>query len=67
MGFMKRNRYGSVKAMAEKLGINRVYLSSVLRGDVQPSISLAKKLAKITGRSFFNYRPDLKKIIKELL
>jgi len=64
---MKRNKYGSVKAMAEKLGINRVYLSSVLRGDVQPSMALAKKLSKITGRSFFDFRPDLKKIIKELL
>ena len=64
---MKRNKYGSVKAMAQKLGINRVYLSAVLRRDVQPSIALAKKLSKITGRSVFHFRPDLMKIIKELL
>ena len=67
IGFMKRQKYGSVKAMAEKLGINRVYLSAVLTGAVQPSYKLAKQLAKITGRSFFDFRPDLKNLLKEIL
>lgn len=67
MGFMKRQKYGSVKAMAEKLGVNRVYLSAVLTGAVQPSYSLAKKLTKITGRSFFDFRPDLKNLLKKIL
>ncbi len=62
-----RQKYGEVKRMAEKLGINRVYLSAVLTGAVQPSYGLAKKLAKITGRSFFDFRPDLKNLLKEIL
>ena len=64
---MKRQKYGEVKAMAEKLGINRVYLSAILCGGVQPSIQLAKKLAKLTGRSFFDFRPDLRAIVKDSL
>ena len=64
---MKRQKYGEVKKMAEKLGINRVYLSAVLTGAVHPSVTLAKKLAKITGRSFFDFRPDLREILKEAL
>ncbi len=66
MGFMKRNKYGEVKRMAEKLGINRVYLSAILRGDTFPSVTLAKKLAKLTGKSIFDFRPDLKKLLNKV-
>lgn len=60
---MKRKPYGSVKKLADELGVNRVYLSAILLGTQKPSITLAKKVARATGRSFFDFRPDLKDVI----
>jgi transcriptional regulator with XRE-family HTH domain len=58
-----RKPYGSVKKLADELGINRVYLSAVLLGAQIPSVALAKKISRATGRSFFDFRPDLKDVI----
>jgi len=62
-----RKPYGSVKKLAGELGINRVYLSSILTGKVYPSIKLAKRITKKTGKSFFDLRPDLRKLMREYL
>lgn len=53
--------------LAKKLGVDRTYLNGILRGKRIPGIELAKKLSKITGRSFFDFRPDLKNLLKEIL
>ena len=53
--------------LAKKIGISRTYLNGVLRGKKIPSIELAKRISKITGKDFFDLRPELKKLIKEFL
>ena len=55
------------KTLAKTLGVHHVYLNAVLKGRAVPSVSLARKLAKITGKPFFELRPDLKKLVKEFL
>jgi transcriptional regulator with XRE-family HTH domain len=63
----KRKPWGSVKKLADELGVNRVYLSAILAGSAFPSVRLAQKIAKKTGKSFLDYRPDLRKLFKESL
>jgi len=53
--------------LAEKLGIDRSYLNGILNGKRIPSVKLAEKLSKITGKNFFDFRPDLKKLVKNHL
>ena len=53
--------------LAEKLGIDRSYLNGILNGKRIPSVILAEKLSKITGKNFFDFRPDLKKLVKNHL
>jgi len=55
------------KELAQKIGISRTYLNGILKGKRTPGIKLAKKINKITGKDFFEMRPDLKKLIKEYL
>ena len=55
------------KKLANKIGISRTYLNGILKGKRTPSIELAEKIAKITGRNFFEFRPDLKRLIKSHL
>lgn len=62
---MKRKRWGEVKALAQKLGCHRVYLSAVLTGSVRPSVLLALKISNETGLDFFELRPDLKGILNK--
>ena len=51
--------------LANKLGIDRTYLNGILRGKRQPSVKLAEKIEELTGKNFFDLRPDLRKIMKE--
>ncbi len=53
--------------LAKQLGIDRAYLNGILRGKRFPSVKLAEKIVKLTGRNFFDLRPDLKRIMKEHL
>ncbi len=53
--------------LAKTLGIDRTYLNGILRGKRYPGVELAKKISQITGKPFFDLRPDLKKLIKEYL
>ncbi len=53
--------------LAKKLGIPRTYLNGILRGKRQPGVNLAKKITKLTGKPFFDLRPDLRKLMKEYL
>ena len=53
--------------LAKKIGISRTYLNGILKGKRVPSVELARKISKITGKDFFEMRKDLKKLIKELL
>lgn len=53
--------------LAKILGIERSYLNAILNGRRHPSIKLAKKISKLTGKNFFELRPDLAKVIRELL
>ncbi len=53
--------------LAKILGIERSYFNAILNGRRQPSIKLAKRISKLTGKNFFELRPDLAKVIKELL
>lgn len=53
--------------LAKKLGIDRTYLNGILRGKRIPGIELAKRINELTGKDFFEMRPDIKKLIKELL
>jgi transcriptional regulator with XRE-family HTH domain len=53
--------------LAKRLGISRTYLNGILNGKRRPSIKLAKKISKITGKNFFEMRPDIKKLISEVM
>jgi len=53
--------------LSKKLGVSRTYLNGILRGKRTPSVELAKRIIKINGMDFFYFRPDLKKLFKELL
>ena len=53
--------------LAERIGISRTYLNGILNGTIKPSIETAKKISKLTGKPFFELRPDLKKLVKEYL
>ena len=53
--------------LAKSLGIDRTYLNGILRGKRQPSVELAEKISLMTGKPFFDLRPDLKKLIKQYL
>ena len=53
--------------LAKKIGISRTYLNGILRNKRTPSINLAKKIVKLTGKNFFEMRPDIKKLVKEFL
>ena len=55
------------KQLAIKLNIQRTYLNSILNGRRKPSIQLAKKISKATGRRLLDLRPDLKKLLKEII
>jgi len=55
------------EGLAKKIGISRTYLNGILKGKRIPSIELAKRVSKITGKDFFDLRPELKKLIKEFL
>jgi transcriptional regulator with XRE-family HTH domain len=61
---MEKRKYGQVKKWADELGINRIYLSAVLRGSENPSIELSFRIAKVTGISVFKIRKDLKSLIQ---
>ena len=53
--------------LAKELKIDRSYLNGILRGKRFPGVKLAEKICKLTGRNFFDLRPDLKKLMKEHL
>ncbi len=53
--------------LANKLGIDRTYLNGILKGKRIPGVELAKKIVELTGKDFFDLRPDLKKLLKEYL
>jgi transcriptional regulator with XRE-family HTH domain len=53
--------------IARQAGVTKQMISMVLNGKCRPSVKLAKKLARITGRPFFDFRPDLKKLFKEMV
>jgi transcriptional regulator with XRE-family HTH domain len=53
--------------LAKQLGIDRAYLNGILRGKRFPGVKLAEKISQITGKNFFDLRPDLKKLMKEHL
>ncbi len=55
------------KELAKKIGISRTYLNGILNGKRIPGVSLAEKIEKLTGKKFFDLRPDLKKIMKDHL
>ena len=53
--------------LAKKIGISRTYLNGILKGKRTPSVKLAKRISKVTGKDFFDLRPELKKLIKQFL
>jgi len=53
--------------LAKILKIDRAYLNGILRLKRQPSVKLAEKICKLTGKNFFDLRPDLKRLMKEHL
>ena len=53
--------------MAKKIGISRTYLNGILNRKRTPGIELAKRISQLTDKGFFYFRPDLKKLFKELL
>jgi transcriptional regulator with XRE-family HTH domain len=53
--------------LAKDLSISRTYLNGILRGKRKPGVKLAKKISQITGKPFFDLRPDLKRLIKDYL
>jgi transcriptional regulator with XRE-family HTH domain len=53
--------------LAKQLGIDRAYLNGILRGRRLPGVRLAERICKVTGKNFFDLRPDLKRLMKEHL
>ena len=55
------------KDLAKALGIHRTYLNGILKGKRRPGVKLAKRITDMTGKNFFEMRPDLRSLIKEYL
>ena len=55
----------NITEIAKKVGKSRQHISMVLGGTATPSIETARKLARVLGRSIFDFRPDLKEIFRE--
>ncbi len=55
------------KKLAKDLKIPRTYLNGILRGKRVPSRKLAKKIAEATGRTWLDFRPNDKNLLKDML
>ncbi len=53
--------------IAKKLKIDRSYLNGILNGKRVPSRKLAKEIAKVTGRSWLEFRKCDRDLLRELL
>lgn len=47
--YIKRNSTAPMREIAEKLGVSRPYLYDLIKGEREPSITVAVKIANATG------------------
>lgn len=57
------------KDLAERLGINHIYLNAVINGRVTPSINLALRIEEATSGKYkaVDLRPDIQTILKRFV